>query len=70
MPSKLLASLEAQRLKSHLPMQETKKTWVQSWGREDALEEPRATHSSVLAWRTLGTEEPGELQYMGLQSNL
>ena len=25
-------------------------TWVQSLGREDALEEGRATHSSILAW--------------------
>ena len=31
-------------------------------GREDALEEDKATHSSVLAWRILWTEEPGELQ--------
>ena len=27
-----------------------------------------ATHSSVLAWRTPWTEEPGGLQYSGLQS--
>ena len=27
-----------------------------------------ATHSSVLAWRISWTEEPGELQSMGLQS--
>ena len=26
-----------------------------------------ATHSSILAWRTLWTEEPGELQSIGLQ---
>jgi len=26
-----------------------------------------ATHSSVLAWRSLGTERPGRLQSMGLQ---
>ena len=26
-----------------------------------------ATHSSILAWRTPWTEEPGELQSMGLQ---
>ena len=25
--------------------------WVQSLGQEDALEEGRATHSSILAWR-------------------
>ena len=26
-----------------------------------------ATHSSILAWRSPWTEEPGELQFMGLQ---
>ena len=30
-----------------------------------ALEEEMATHSSVLAWRIPGTEEPGRLQSMG-----
>ena len=40
-------------------------TWVQSLGREDPLEEGMATHSSILAWRMLWTEEPGRLQYMG-----
>ena len=49
----------------HLPaMQET---WVQSLGREDPLEKEMATHSSILAWRILWTEEPGGLQSMGLQ---
>jgi len=27
-----------------------------------------ATHSSILAWRIPQTEEPGELQSMGLQT--
>ena len=41
-------------------------TWVQSPGQEDALEEGMATHSSsILAWRTPWTEEPGRLQSMG-----
>ena len=35
---------------------------VQSLGREDPLEEGRATHSSTLAWRIPWTEEPGGLQ--------
>ena len=35
---------------------------VQTLGREDPLEEGMATHSSVLAWRTSWTEEPGGLQ--------
>ena len=38
--------------------------WVRSLGREDPLEEGTATHSSILAWRILGTEEPGGLQSM------
>ena len=32
---------------------------VRSLGQEDALEEGMATHSSILAWRIPGTEEPG-----------
>ena len=31
-----------------------------------ALEKEMATHSSVLAWRIPGTEEPGGLPSMGL----
>ena len=33
-------------------MQETQETQVQSLGREDPLEEGKATLSSILAWRT------------------
>ena len=33
------------------------------WG--DSLEKGMATHSSMLAWRIRGTEEPGGLQSMG-----
>ena len=32
--------------------------WVQSLGGEDLLEEGMAIHSSILAWRIPGTEEP------------
>ena len=42
------------------------KTRVQSLGRED-LEKEMATHSSILAWKILWTEEPGRLQSMGSQ---
>ena len=45
-------------------MQETR---IQSLGQEDSREEGMATHSSILAWRIPWTEEPGELQSMGLQ---
>ena len=31
------------------------------------LEKDMAAHSSILAWRTLWTEEPGRLQSMGSQ---
>ena len=41
---------------------------VQSLGRDDALVEGMATHSSILAWRILWMEEPSELQSIGLQS--
>ena len=36
-------------------------------GLEDPLEEGMATHSSILAWRTPWTEEPGGLQSTGLK---
>ena len=48
-------------------MQETQETWVLSVGQEDPLEEEMATHSRILAWRILWTEEPGGLQSMGSQ---
>ena len=34
---------------------------------EDPLEEGKATHSSLLAWRIPWMEEPGGLQSMGSQ---
>ena len=34
---------------------------------EDPLEKEMATHSSILAWVILWTEEPGVLQSMGSQ---
>ena len=35
-------------------------------GLEDPLEKEMATHSSILPWKTLQTEEPSGLQSMGL----
>ena len=35
--------------------------WVQSLGQKDPLEKGKATHSSIFAWRTPWTEEPGVL---------
>ena len=54
----------AQTVKNLPAMQET---WVRSLGREDPLQKGMATHSSILAWRTPWTEEPGGLQSMGSQ---
>ena len=45
-------------------MQETQ---VQSLGWEDPLEKEMVTHSSIPAWKTPWTEEPGGLQSIGLQ---
>ena len=36
-------------------------------GWEDPLKEEVATHSSILAWKILQTEEPGRLQSMEYQ---
>ena len=54
----------AQLVKNPPAMQET---WVRSLGWEAPLEKGMATHSSILAWRTPWTEEPGGLQSMGSQ---
>ena len=53
--------------KIHLPMQETQETQVRSLGWDDPPEKEMATHSSILAWEILRTEEPGRLQSMGSQ---
>ena len=58
------ASLVAQMVKNPLAMWET---WVGSLGWEDLLEEGMAIHSSILAWRIPWTDEPGRLQFLGLQ---
>ena len=42
-------------------------TQVQSLGQEDPLEKEMAIHSSTLAQKIPWMEEPGRLQYMGLQ---
>ena len=54
----------AQTVKNLPAMWETQ---TRSLGREDPLEKGMATHSSVLYWRIPWTEEPGGLQFMGLQ---
>ena len=59
------ASPVAQIVMNLPAMQETQ---VQNLGQEDLLEKGMATHSSILAWSTPWTEEPGELQSMESQS--
>ena len=50
-----------------MPVQEVQETQVQALDREDPLEEEMATHTSIVAWSTPWTEEPGGLQSMGSQ---
>ena len=61
-----MASLVAQWERIHLPTQETQ---AQSLGQGDPLEKEVATHSSTLAWKIPWTEEPGGLQFTGLQKS-
>ena len=56
--------LVAQMVKNLPAMQDTQ---VQSRGQENPLEKGMVTHSSILAWRIPGTEEPGVLQFLGSQ---
>ena len=58
------ASHVAQWWKNPPAMQET---LISSLCQKDTLEKEMATHSSILAWEVLWTEEPGRLQSMGLR---
>ena len=49
----------------NLPAVQETQVWF--LGREDPLEKGMATHSSILPWRILWTEEPGGLQLIGSQ---
>ena len=51
-------------------VQETQEKQVRSLGQEEPLEEDMAIHSSILAWKIPWTEEPGSLQFTGLQSHI
>ena len=57
-------------VKNRLSMEETQETQIQPLGQEDPLEEERATHSSILAWKIPWTGESGGLQSMGSQSDM
>ena len=58
------ASLMVQMVKNPRAMQETQ---VLALGRKDSLEQEMAIYSSILAWRIPWAEEPGGLQFIGLQ---
>ena len=45
----------------NLPMQKMQEM------QEDPLEKEMATRSSILAWKIPWAEQPGQLQFMGLQ---
>ena len=50
-------------------MPDKQEMWVQPLGQEDPLEKEMATHSSILFWRILCTEEPGGIQSIGSQKS-
>ena len=56
----------AQTVKRLSTMRETR---VRPLGQEDPLEKEMATHSSILAWEILQTEEASILHSMGLQKS-
>ena len=58
--------LVAQTVKNVPAMQET---LVRSLAWEDLLEKGMAIHSSILAWRIPGTEQPGGLQLQRVRNN-
>ena len=58
----------AQLVKNLPAVQEKQETRVRFLDQEDPLEKEMTTHSSILAWKTLWTEEPGRLQSRGLQT--
>ena len=63
-PTYSRASLVAQMVNILPAVHETQ---IQSLSLDDPLDKRMATHSSILAWRILWTEEPGWLQSMGQQ---
>jgi len=54
----------AQMIKNLPAMWDTR---IQSLGQEDPLEKEMTTHSSILAWRSLWTEQPGGLLSKGVR---
>ena len=58
-----MASLIAQLVKNR-PAEQNTQVWF--LGREDPLEKEMATHSNILAWRILWTEQPGQATVHGI----
>ena len=58
--------LDGSMVKNPPAMQEMQETRVWSLGQEDPLEEEMEPHYTILAREIPWTEEPGELQSMGL----
>ena len=54
-------------VKMHMPKQESQEMWIRFLDQEVPLEKEMATHSSILAGEIPWTEEPGGLQFWGLQ---
>ena len=57
------ASQVVSQVVKNLPALQEKWVWSLDW--EDPLKKRMATHSSILVWRILWTEEPGGLPSMG-----
>ena len=49
------------------PTCQCRRMWIQSLGPKDPLEKEMATHSSIVAWEILWTEEYGGVQTIELQ---
>ena len=64
-----LKSLLSTTIQKHqffsIQLSAVQETQVQFLGWKDPLEKERATHSSILAWRSPWSEKPGRLQSMG-----
>ena len=54
-------------VKNSLAVQELQEIRIRSLHQEDPLEKEMATYSSILAWEIPWTEEPGGLQFIGMQ---
>ena len=54
-------------VENSLLMLETQEMRARSWTGKNPLEKEMATHSNILAWEMLWTEEPGRLQTMESQ---